>query len=213
MDNSTLSSLASALVGFQASVAPIAKNHTVSTAKFSYTYAGLSDIWEAIRKPLADNKLAVTQAIEGGSDGYSTIVTTLWHESGEITSSAIDVPTAGKTPQEAGSLFTYYKRYALSALLGISTEEDDDASSSNTAPNPPSERRLAPAASKTQSPTTKQIDLIEDLAKRKGKDEEWFNNVLRKTKSTADASVVIDKLRELDDAIFDDNDNLNMVDA
>jgi hypothetical protein len=38
-------------------------------------------------------------------------------------------------PQKLGSLITYYKRYQLQAILGISTaEEDDDGNSVSTAP-------------------------------------------------------------------------------
>ena len=132
------SKLAGALVKFQSEVPVIPKNKTAkiqmkSGGTYSYAYADLADIWEAVRKPLMDNGLAVTQFLKS-SDTTDFIVTKIWHESGETDSEEFALPTGGKTPQEVGSVVTYYKRYALGAALGISTEEDDDAQSGNKAP-------------------------------------------------------------------------------
>jgi hypothetical protein len=194
---SSLGKLATALVAFQKIVPVIEKRQTAtipmkSGGSYSYKYADLSDIWSAIRQPLADSGLAVTQGLQGGSDGYTTIKTKVWHESGETSESLLDVPTQSKTPQEAGSLFTYYKRYALGAELGISTEEDDDAQSSNTAPAAP------PRASSTKPASDKQKSMIAALAHKVGKDNEWIDNVMTKTVSSADASAVIEKLQALE---------------
>lgn len=130
--------LASALVKFQGQVPVIPKNKTAKIqmkngSSYSYKYADLADIWEAIRKPLMDNGLAVTQ-LPKSSNTTDFIVTKIWHESGETESEDFALPTGGKTPQEVGSVITFYKRYALGAALGISTEEDDDAQSGNKAP-------------------------------------------------------------------------------
>lgn len=132
------SKLAGALVKFQSEVPVIPKNKTAkivmkSGGTYSYAYADLADIWEAVRNPLMDNGLAVTQFLKS-TETTDYIVTKIWHESGETDSEDFALPTSGKTPQEVGSVVTYYKRYALGAALGISTEEDDDAQSSNKAP-------------------------------------------------------------------------------
>ena len=132
------SKLATALVKFQGQVPVIPKNKTAkipmkSGGSYSYNYADLADIWEAVRTPLMDNGLAVTQLLKS-TETTDYIVTKIWHESGETDSEDFAIPTSGKTPQEVGSVVTYYKRYALGAALGISTEEDDDAQSSNKAP-------------------------------------------------------------------------------
>lgn len=57
-----------------------------------------------------------------------------------------------------------------------------------------------PRASTTRPPSDKQIGMIKGLAKRKGKDAEWIESVLAATHTSADASAVIDKLNELEDA-------------
>lgn len=132
--------LAGALVKFQSVVPVIPKNKTAkitmkSGGTYSYQYADLADIWEAIRIPLKDNGLAVTQMLKS-TDTTDFIVTKIWFGNGETESQDFAIPTSGKTPQEVGSVITYYKRYALGAALGISTEEDDDGKSGNSKPEP-----------------------------------------------------------------------------
>lgn len=124
--------LAAALIEFQHQVPVIAKGRTAKIptkagGSYSYRYADLADTWEAVRKPLYDAGLAVTQTLAGGRDGWMTITTKVWHLAGGTDESTVDIETRGRTPQEVGSLITYYKRYTLSAALGISTDEDTDA--------------------------------------------------------------------------------------
>lgn len=55
------------------------------------------------------------------------LVTKLTHaESGQWQSSLMVMPLPKPDPQGYGSAMTYSRRYALSALIGIVTEEDDD---------------------------------------------------------------------------------------
>lgn len=142
--------LAAALVAFQAEAPVIAKNRTAkiptkSGGSYSYKYADLADIWEAIRTPLGINGLAVTQEMVGGSNGHTGIKTTVWHTSGERISSTVEVDTKGRSPQEIGSQITYFKRYALAAALGLSTEEDDDGNAAQHAAPPAPSHKLEAA--------------------------------------------------------------------
>lgn len=128
--------LASGLVSFQASVPTIPKNRVAKIAiksggSYSYNYADLTDIWDAIRAPLEKNGLAVTQALVGGSSGWTGIKTTVWHSSGQSISETVEMQTQGRSPQEIGSQVTYFKRYALAAVLGIATDEDDDGNAAS----------------------------------------------------------------------------------
>jgi hypothetical protein len=148
--------LAAALVAFQASAPSINKGRTAliptkSGGSYSYKYADLSDIWDSIRQPLKDNGLAVTQSLTGGSSGFMGIRTTVWHKSGQCTGDTVELAINGRTPQEVGSQVTYFKRYALSALLGLSTDEDDDGAAASRSrpveqppkPSTPTEEALA----------------------------------------------------------------------
>ena len=61
------------------------------------------------------------------TDNGTILITRLLHESGELIESEMVLPH-NADPQRYGSLISYYKRYQLTALLGIATiDEDDDA--------------------------------------------------------------------------------------
>jgi hypothetical protein len=188
--------LANSLVKFQIDVQVIPKNRTAKIqtkagGEYSYRYADLSDIWEAIRKPLNDNGLAVTQQL-GSKEGFdgTGIYTKIWHKSGDSDEKWLQIPVEGKTPQESGSVITYYKRYALGAALGISTEEDDDGAAGNKKPEPP-------RASTTRPATANQLDLIKKLGTDLGKDEKWLVAVYDRIHSAADASSIIQQLKDM----------------
>jgi len=128
--------LAAALVDFQASAPSIPKTRgalitTKSGSSYSYKYADLSDIWDAIREPLKVNQLAVTQSLSGGGSGLLSITTTVLHRSGQCLSDTVQLDVTNRTPQEVGSQITYFKRYALSAVLGLVTEDDDDGAAAS----------------------------------------------------------------------------------
>ena len=99
---------------------------------FRSKYASLAAVIDAIRKPLADNGLSYTQTTEIREGGF-VLVTTLRHSSGQWVASEYPLPLAkgakddGIKPQELGSALSYARRYSLSALACISSEEDDDA--------------------------------------------------------------------------------------
>ncbi len=106
-------------------------------------YADLAAILEAVRKPLADNALALVQTSEARcelltqtSGGRSqlegvVVITTLIHSSGEWIRGELlmplDVKDPRKTgPQQAAASFTFGRRHALMAILGIAAETEDE---------------------------------------------------------------------------------------
>lgn len=99
--------------------------------EYSYNYADLADIISAVRGPLAEQGLAVSQTL--GIESYANerllavCTTHLRHSSGQWLRSVLKFPTGEKKIQELGSTFTYLRRYSLGAVLGIAPEEDDDA--------------------------------------------------------------------------------------
>ena len=92
---------------------------------FKSKYADLAAIFDAARKPLSANGLAIVQTI-----GNGVLHTRLLHTSGQWIASEHPLPMSGK-PQEIGSALTYARRYSLSALLGIAADEDDDANAAS----------------------------------------------------------------------------------
>lgn len=129
MNDLSIGHLAAALAKAQAEFVAPPKNKTAKVrsdkGNYEYHYADLADIFEAIRKPLTKNELAVSQNI-GVFDGVPALETRLMHSSGEQIVSYWPLPTAPLKPQEWGSLLTYYRRYALSAAVGIAADEDED---------------------------------------------------------------------------------------
>ena len=103
------------------------KVRTKSGGTYSFRYATLDHIIEAIRKPLTENGLWFTQVLESDEGGKYRLITRLLHESGESIESRTPLLVENTGSQGFGSALTYMRRYALTALLGIAADEDDDA--------------------------------------------------------------------------------------
>ena len=106
-----------------------AKVRTKSGGEYTYSYADLSSVLEAIREPLSSEGLAIMQPCNSSGDRV-TVTSVLTHESGEWICSTLVLPVEpkGDNPvvQAIGSAMTYGKRYGLSGLLAIASEADDD---------------------------------------------------------------------------------------
>ena len=125
-----LNELAAALAKTQSQLHSVAANEVAQleseTGERSYRYATLASIWDAVRKPLTDNGLAVLQTGEPGNRGELRLTTTLLHQSGQWISGTQLMPVPVLTPQGYGSALTYARRYGLAALLGVCVDDDDD---------------------------------------------------------------------------------------
>jgi ERF superfamily len=119
MRSPEINEIAAALAKAQGQMRNATLNRT--NPHFKSRYADLASVFDAIRKPLADNGLAITQLINN-----STLTTMLMHTSGQWLSSERALPETGR-PQELGSALTYFRRYMLSSLIGIGADDDDDA--------------------------------------------------------------------------------------
>ncbi len=95
--------------------------------RHNYQYADLPTIFEVINPLLEKHGLGFTQLLQGNS-----IQTILFHvETGETIESLTEIPQDEASRmnifQSAGSGVTYFRRYALSSMLGIVTDVDTDA--------------------------------------------------------------------------------------
>lgn len=126
--SSTIFEIAKALSKFQSSIENVTKE--AENPFFKSSYATIGNIIDTIRKPMGDCGLAFAQfPIED-----NRLVTLVMHTSGEYFQSVVKMFPKDTTPQAQGSAITYMRRYALTAILGIATEDDDgnDASSKQT---------------------------------------------------------------------------------
>jgi hypothetical protein len=92
---------------------------------YSFNYADLAAVLEVVRQPLSENGLAIVQQVVQRQDDVF-VRSILAHESGETLTQEIEVGSADMDIKELGGRITYMRRYVLSALLGIASEEDED---------------------------------------------------------------------------------------
>jgi hypothetical protein len=146
----TTATLCAALVAAQGALKPIAKDG--KNPAFRARYATLDGIMETVRPALAAHGLAVVQGVvypetgEGGRLVGITVETRLVHTSGEWLASMVPVPVAKGDAHGLGSALSYGRRYGLSALLALSTDEDDDGNAAAKAPPAKPQTKPAPAA-------------------------------------------------------------------
>ena len=137
--NAELNHLATALAKAQSQMQHAIKDST--NPFFKSSYADLASVWHACREPLTKNGLCVIQHPTVSVEGTVSILTILLHSSGQSTESTLTVPVLKRDPQAYGSAITYARRYALSAIVGISPNDDDDGNSaSKREPTPPPDR-------------------------------------------------------------------------
>jgi ERF superfamily len=133
--SNSIMELAKALSKFQKTVSN--PKYDAKNPQYSSKYATLGNVINTVREPLTENGLSFMQEPYVTEDGLHVGVTTLlMHESGEfIESQPLILPAfkMGKggvkvyDAQSAGIAISYGRRYSLSSILGISSEEDEDA--------------------------------------------------------------------------------------
>ena len=216
MDNGlALDKLAPALVALQADLKPVEKS--AANPFFKSKYAPLPAVMQVVQPLLARHKLAVSQFVTH-LDGQSALRTLLIHESGQLLEDTqpLLLPQTHEedkwdrdaqqlvtrfvvpTPQDQGSAITYARRYGVMAVLGLVADEDDDGNAASAHTGSYRVTSSAPVASSTKPASDKQKSMIAALAHKVGKDNEWIDNVMAKTVSSADASAVIEKLQALE---------------
>lgn len=144
--STSIGQIAAALAAAQAKLESVPKERRAKIegkSSYSYSYASLADALDIARAPLADAGIAIVQSPaldsieQTSSDERSgevrttrqtvVVVTTLLaHSSGEWIRSSLTMRPTQSTPQGIGSAITYARRYALLAILGMTTDDDDD---------------------------------------------------------------------------------------
>lgn len=92
---------------------------------FKNKYADLSSVMDALRDPFSKNGLSYAQCSRVTDAGQLVLVTMLMHKSGQWISGEYPVRGVKDDPQALGSATTYARRYALSAICGVSQVDDD----------------------------------------------------------------------------------------
>lgn len=125
MQTSTnISELAKALCSAQAQLKPAAFDS--KNPHFGSKYASLNSVMDAIKLPLSANGLCLVQTIGTTAEGKYVLNTALLHVSGEFITDSFLLLIDKPTMQGLGSAISYAKRYAISAIVGVCSDEDDD---------------------------------------------------------------------------------------
>ena len=180
--------LARALLSAQRDMPAVEKNAT--NPHFRSKYTTIDHLLAKTLPVLRKHGLLVTQwpTTVDGREGLRTRVDHV--DSGEWMEDVMVLAMAKAGPQEQGSCLTYAKRYALGALLCISTEDDDDANAASVKDAPaagvqasapsvadgPDRETAAGAAQLATEPQRKLIRTLDDELEAKGVlDEEKVN--------------------------------------
>ena len=107
---------------------------------FKSRYATLAAVRDTVAPTLSKHGLSVVQTTD--FDGGAWLVQTrIIHTSGQWIESVY--PFAIDKPQQMGSALTYARRYSLSMICGIASEEDDDGNEAQKGVNSPQTPRNA----------------------------------------------------------------------
>lgn len=125
-----INELSAALAAAQGQMKNPEKNRTATIPMkaggvYSYDYADLPSTIDAVRRALAENKLSHTAAIDS-EDGRTTVSVRIMHASGQWIESALVLPPSADVKALAGNI-TYYRRYLLTALVGVAADDDMDS--------------------------------------------------------------------------------------
>lgn len=95
--------------------------------QFEYSYATLDTILDLIRPVLAENELSIQQGTIRTADVLFTLTTRITHSSGQWYENDTPLPYTGIADAQAlGSAMSYSKRYGVTAILALASEDDDD---------------------------------------------------------------------------------------
>lgn len=121
-------SLNKALLAARQKFGRVTKDNKANVGKYSYTYADLGGILEAVEPALTEQGILIKHKSRV-HDGVPYVVTQLvLVETNEADESEWPVPPG--TAQEQGSWITYLRRYQLVCMLSLNVEDDDGAHAS-----------------------------------------------------------------------------------
>lgn len=126
----SIAELSKALAKFQSEVKQPLKDK--NNPFFKSKYVPLENVVEAITQEAPNHGLSFVQWALNDEQGRVGVATMLMHESGEwIEFDSVHMKADKETAQGAGALITYLKRYSLSAVFGITSDQDDDGNSAS----------------------------------------------------------------------------------
>jgi hypothetical protein len=137
--------LTDALAAVQANLPHIRKADKADTGKYTYTYANLTDVSEALLPLLSEHGLAFVAMPTLTDTGGFVLSFELRHVSGDSIEGQWPLPLQGG-PQVQGSAITYARRYALLAVTGVAPDDDDGRAAQDAATKPQPKPKVTTSA-------------------------------------------------------------------
>lgn len=149
---------------------------------FKSKYAPLSEVINTIRPILAKYGLSIMQDDFGTGESV-TVTTTIFHSSGEwLQSGELTGKPEKNTVQAMGAVITYLRRYQLSSVLGLSSEDDTDGNETVKPDNKvPEKTKVEPA--KLELITPEQMKALQTLISKSKTDPEKLKEYYKVTSS------------------------------
>lgn len=130
VQSESIKELSGKLLKIQAEIPALAKDKIAKTGKFSYKYLNIDTILDVIKPVLQKYNVLVFQYVETEEDRlklHTEVVDTDTEQFINVSMEIVPQTNDRTSPMQAlGSAITYAKRYQLSALLLINTDEDTD---------------------------------------------------------------------------------------
>lgn len=153
-----ITQLAKAMLAVQKQLTPATRDATNPYTRSRY--ATLNAVMDACKSALLDNGIWLTQITVPSDPGTIALLTKLTHaETGQYQASVTVLPLQKPDCQGAGSAITYARRYALTAMLGMVTEDDDDGEGAKLPPKPTRPIPSPQLQSQPQAQSQEQSDL------------------------------------------------------
>lgn len=121
----SIQNLSKAMAEFQKSIQQPLKD--ANNPFFESQYVPLENVVEAITETGSPLGISFMQFASSDETGSIEVATLVMHSTGEyIEFPPVRMKPESNKPQAVGSAITYAKRYALSAIFGITSDKDDD---------------------------------------------------------------------------------------
>ena len=176
-----------AIIALQSQMTTIKRDKEVKTGKYSFKYAPLDTIMEIMKPLFLVNGLAIVQAVNADN-----LTSRLIHTSGEWIESETFLNRDHANMQGFGGEVTFKRRYALSALIGLVSDDDNDA-----------------PASKKGIVSGPRTGIGQDLP------EDWkiyLSDLADDVSSRVNAGRVAQAIELIDDALLDDDQRIYLED-
>lgn len=164
----SISNFAEAFVKFQAEITDpkldASTDYVTKTGKkINFKYASLPEILKTVRPVLTKNGISIIQ--EPKTENNTVKITTiLIHKSGEwVEFEPIEMKAASALAQEIGSAITYGRRYNISSVLGLGSEDDDDGNAAQDGVDDKPRIEEPPQHVQYDYATEKQVGMIKSM--------------------------------------------------